>query len=152
MGSLLLCLAALTAVLPAFAQDASLLDDGPDRVQKAIAAAQKEGSLTLYTSFAERDLRPLLGAFEKRYGIKVRVWRSQSEKVLQRTLNEATGRRYEVDAVHMALEMETLHREKILQPVAPPQSAELLPARFGRIRNGSRRISRSGCRPTTPSS
>jgi len=129
VGSLRLCFAALTAVLPAFAQDASLLGyDGPDRVQKAIAAAQKEGSLTLYTSFAERDLRPLLGAFEKRYGIKVRVWRSQSEKVLQRTLNEATGRRHEVDAVHTsALEMETLHREKILQRVAPPQSAELLP-------------------------
>jgi iron(III) transport system substrate-binding protein len=73
VGSRLLCLAALTAVLPTFGQDASLLGyDGPDRVQKAIAAAQKEGSFTLYTSFAEKDLPPLLGAFEKRYGIKVR--------------------------------------------------------------------------------
>jgi iron(III) transport system substrate-binding protein len=119
----------LALAVPVLSQDASLLGyEGPDRVQKALAAAQKEGSFTLYTSFAEKDLPPLLGAFEKRYGIKVRVWRSQSEKVLQRTLNEATGRRYEVDAVHTsALEMEALHRERILQPVAPPHSAELLP-------------------------
>src|SRR6185503_10903138 len=82
---------------------------------------------TLYTSLAEKDLAPLLGAFERRYGIKVRVWRSASEKVLQRTLTEASGRRYEVDAIHTsALEMEALHREKILQQVAPPRSAELL--------------------------
>jgi iron(III) transport system substrate-binding protein len=121
-------LALLAATLSAFAQDASLLRyDGPDRVRKVMAAAQKEGSFTLYTSFAEKDLPPLLGAFEKKYGIKVRLWRSASEKVLQRTVAEAAARRYEVDAVHTsALEMEALHREKILQPVAPPYSAELL--------------------------
>jgi iron(III) transport system substrate-binding protein len=128
MRRLVLCLAVWAAALPVFAQDASLLRyEGPDRVQKAIAAAQQEGSFTLYTSFAEKDLPPLVGAFEKRYGIKVKLWRSASEKVLQRTLTESTGRRYEVDAVHTsALEMEALHREKILQRVAPPHSAELL--------------------------
>jgi iron(III) transport system substrate-binding protein len=125
---LVILLAVLGAALPVFAQDASLLlYEGADRVQKVIAAAQKEGSFTLYTSFAEKDLPPLVGAFEKRYGIKVKVWRSASEKVLQRTLTEATGRRYEVDAIHTsALEMEALHREKILQRVAPPASADLL--------------------------
>jgi iron(III) transport system substrate-binding protein len=124
----ILYLLGLTAAIPVFGQDASLLRyEGPDRVQKVIAAAQKEGSFTLYTSFAEKDLPPLVGAFEKRYGIKVKVWRSASEKVLQRTLTEATGRRYEVDAIHTsALEMEALHREKILQQVAPPASADLL--------------------------
>src|SRR5688572_4181508 len=119
MRRLVLCLAVLAAALPVLAQDASLLRyDGPDRVQKLMAAAQKEGSLTLYTSFAEKDLPPLIGAFETRYGVKVKVWRSASEKVLQRALTETTGRRYEVDAIHTAaLEMEALHREKILQPV-----------------------------------
>ncbi len=117
----------LAVSIPAFAQDSLLRYEGPDRVQKALAAAQKEGTFTLYTSFADKDLPPLLGAFEKRYGIKVRVWRAASEKVLQRTLAEAAGRRYEVDAVHTsALEMEALHREQILQPVAPPHAAELL--------------------------
>src|SRR2546426_4034435 len=87
-------LAALATAAPAFAQGAKM------------AAARKEGSLTLYTSFAEKDLPPLLGAFEKKYGIKVRLWRSASEKVLQRTVAETSARRYEVDAVHTsALEM-----------------------------------------------
>ena len=126
MRALLLCLSLCACAV--LAQDGSLLRyQGADRVQKAAVAAQKEGALTLYTSFAEKDLPPLLGAFEKRYGIKVRVWRSASEKVLQRTLTEASARRYEVDAVHTsALEMEALHREKILQQVAPPHSADLL--------------------------
>jgi iron(III) transport system substrate-binding protein len=123
-----LSLAMLVSALSAFAQDASLLRyDGPDRARKLAAAAQKEGSFTLYTSFAEKDLPPLTRAFEKRYGVKVRVWRANSEKVVQRTLAEAAARRYEVDAVHSsALEMEALHREKILQPVALPHSTKLI--------------------------
>ena len=116
------------AAAAAFAQDASLLRyEGADRVQKALPAAQKEGTLTLYTSFAEKDLPPLLGAFEKRYGVKVKVWRSASEKVLQRTVIETRAGRHEVDAVHTsALEMEAMYREQVLQSVAAPQSVQLL--------------------------
>ena len=127
-SSLVLFLAALTTTLPAFAQDTSLLRyDGPDRAPKLAAAAQKEGSFTLYTSFAEKDLPPLTASFEKKYGVRANVWRAGSEKVLQRTLAEAAARRYEVDAVHSsALEMETLYREKILQPVSSPYSTELI--------------------------
>ncbi|TMH68391.1 MAG: extracellular solute-binding protein [Betaproteobacteria bacterium] len=101
--------------------------DGPDRGRKLIAAAQKEGSFALYTSFAEKDLPTLTVQFEKKYGVKVNVWRAGSEKVLQRTLIEAAAKRHEVDAIHSsALEMETLHREKILQPVTSPYSTELI--------------------------
>jgi iron(III) transport system substrate-binding protein len=110
----------------AIAQDL-LRYEGADRVEKALAAARKEGSLTLYTSFAEKDLPPLVGAFEKRYGIKASVWRSASENVLQRTVTEVRAGRHEVDAVHTsAIEMEALSREGILQPVAPPHGAKLL--------------------------
>ena len=116
----------LAAAPAALAQDL-LRYEGADRVRTALPLAQKEGTLTLYTSFAERDLPPLLGAFEKRYGIKVRLWRSASENVLQRTLAEAAAGRREVDAVHTsAIEMEALYRENILQPVAPPPGARLL--------------------------
>ena len=121
--ALIICLAPGPAAL---AQDL-LRYEGADRVEKALPAARKEGSLTLYTSFAEKDLPPLLDAFEKRYGIKVRVWRSASENVLQRTVTEARAGRHEVDAVHSsAIEMEALYREGILQPVAPPHGAKLL--------------------------
>jgi iron(III) transport system substrate-binding protein len=128
MRGLVLALAALATALPGFAQDASFARyDGSDRAQKLLAAAQKEGSFTLYTSFAEKDLPPLTVAFEKKYGVKVKVWRAGSEKVLQRTLAETAARRYEIDAIHSsALEMETLHREKILQPVTSPYATELI--------------------------
>src|SRR6266705_465944 len=124
MSRWVLFLAALTTALSGFAQDTSLLRyDGPDRARKLIAAAQKEGSFALYTSFAEKDLPTLTVLFEEKYGVKVKVWRSGSEKVLQRTVAEAAARRHEVDAIHSsALEMETLHREKMLQAVASPYS------------------------------
>ena len=125
MRAFLLCLA---IAVPAFGQDATLLRyDGADRLQKLIPAAKKEGSFMLYTSFAEKDLPPLIAAFEKRYGVKVNVWRSASEKVLQRAVIETGAGRHEFDAVHTsALEMEALYREKILQPVAPAHGVELL--------------------------
>jgi iron(III) transport system substrate-binding protein len=128
MNRLLVFLAALLAAAPAVAQDASLLAyEGADRVQKSLPLALKEGALTLYTSFAEKDLPPLLGAFEKRYGIKVTVWRSASEKVLQRAVIETRAGRYDADAIHTsALEMEAMVREQVLQPVAPPKDVELL--------------------------
>ena len=114
---------------PALAQDAALLNyAGADREQKILTAAKKEGGLTLYTSIAEKDIAPLLGPFEKKYGIKVRTWRAGSDKVLQRTVTETSGKRYEVDAIHIsAPEMEALHLEKILQPVTAPVFASLLP-------------------------
>lgn len=113
----------------AAAQDYSLLKyRGADRAQKIVAAARKEGTLTLYTSIAEKDIPPLVGAFEKKYGIKVRVWRAGSDKVLQRTLTETAGKRYEADAIHIsAPELEALHLEQMLQPVSTPFSADLLP-------------------------
>src|SRR5436853_5852925 len=118
----------LAVAIPAFAQDASLLRyEGADRLQKVLPAAKREGTLMLYTSFAEKDLPPLTAAFEKRYGIKVSVWRAASEKVLQRAVIETNAGRHDFDVVHTsALEMEALYREKILQPRAPAHGVELL--------------------------
>src|SRR5207247_2026787 len=66
--------------------------------------------------------------FEKKHHIKIDIWRAGTDKVLQRTLSEAAARRFEVDAIHFgSTEMEALHREKILQPVASPHFKELIP-------------------------
>jgi iron(III) transport system substrate-binding protein len=123
----MLLAAALAA--PALAQDPALLNySGADRSAKILAAAQKEGALTLYTSIAEKDIAPLVGPFEKKYNIKVKVWRAGTDKVLQRTITETNGKRYEVDAIHIsAPEMEALHLEKLLQPVTAPVFASLVP-------------------------
>ena len=128
IGRLGLALALLATALPALAQDASLLlYTGPDRAQKILAAAKKEGTLTLYTTLAANNLRALIGPFEEKYGIKVNIWRAPTEKVMQRTVTEAAGGRYEVDAIHFGSpQMEALHREKILQPVKSPVFAELV--------------------------
>lgn len=129
-------LAFLAAVpgLPAWAQTgagpgASLaLYGGPDRLQRIVAAAQKEGSLTLYTSIAAADLPALIGPFEKKYGVKVNVWRASTVNVLQRTISEAAAKRFDADAIHMsAPEMEALYRGKLLQPVASPNFTKLIP-------------------------
>ena len=102
--------------------------EGADRLEKIAAAARKEGSLTLYTTIAEKDLPVLLKPFEQKYGIKVNVWRAGTDKVLQRTLAETAAKRYDVDAVHMGSpELEALAREKVLQPVNTPAYQQLLP-------------------------
>jgi iron(III) transport system substrate-binding protein len=124
-----LALAAMAMAMPCFAQDYSLLQyEGADRNDKLIAAAKKEGSFTLYTSIAEKDVPPLVGPFEKKYGIKVKVWRAGSDKVLQRTLTEAQAKRHEVDLIHFSgPELEALHREKVLQPVKSPYFKDMVP-------------------------
>ena len=102
--------------------------EGADRLERITAAAKKEGTLTLYTTIAEKDLPALIKPFESRYGIKVVVWRAGTDKVLQRTLAEAAAGRHEVDVVHFGSpEMEALSREKVLQPVATPAYRHLQP-------------------------
>jgi iron(III) transport system substrate-binding protein len=101
---------------------------GPDRMEKITAAAKKEGSVTLYTTFAEKDQPALIHPFEAKYGVKVNIWRAGTDKVLQRTLAEAAARKYNVDLIHFGSpEMEALSREKILQPVNSPVHKDLQP-------------------------
>ena len=135
-GCLVLLLLAFTIGIPAFAQSSKeiaaadiALYSGADRDQRLIAAAKKEGSLLLYTSMLEKNIRRIAADFEEKYGIKVNIWRAGKNKVLQRTITEARGGRFEVDVVHNpSPEMEALHREKLLQPVESPYYKELVPA------------------------
>jgi iron(III) transport system substrate-binding protein len=81
-------------------------------------AARKEGSLTLYTSNAAPTIQALSADFEKRYGVRVNVWRASSAKVLQRLTAEKKANRWDFDAVSVsAQELEALYREGLLQEV-----------------------------------
>jgi iron(III) transport system substrate-binding protein len=116
-----------------FAQIPTLADlafySGPDRTQRLVAGAKREGSLTLYTSLTVDDMKIFGGAFEKKYGVKINLWRSSSEDILQRAVVEARGGRFDVDAIETsAAEMESLHREQLLQEIKSPYLAELSPA------------------------
>src|SRR5438552_6097070 len=90
---LLACAAGTTA----FAQHnlSPALDEGADRSARLVANAKREGSLSLYASMAEKDLIRLVSEFERRYAIKVKVWRSGKNNVLRRAVTEAHAGRFE---------------------------------------------------------
>ena len=102
---------------------------GPDRRQRLLEGARKEGTLNLYTSLTVEDMTVLNAAFEKAYGIKVRMWRASCDKVLQRVLAEFKAGRSEVDIIECnAPPLEAMHREGVLQAVRSPWQADLIPA------------------------
>ena len=125
----LACGAAAACAAAALAADVSPARlEGPDRARILAEGAKREGSVTLYSSVADRDLRRLVAEFERRYGIKVNVYRAGKDKVLSRVMTEARGGRNDVDVIHNpSPEMEVLHREKLLQPVVSPAHAALIP-------------------------
>ena len=73
--------------------------EGPDREKRLIEGAKKEGELMFYSSIPVEDIAALTAAFDKKYGVKVKVWRADSEGLLQRIVNEAKARRFEVDVM-----------------------------------------------------
>jgi len=84
--------------------------------------------VNVYSSMAEKDLRRLVTEFERRHGVKVNLWRSGKNRILQRVLSEARAGRHEVDVIHNpSPEMEALHREKLLKAVDSPLHANLIP-------------------------
>ena len=101
---------------------------GADRMQKLIDGAKKEGEITIYTSAPSDDMTALTAAFEKKYGIKAKVWRASSEKVLGRGITEARGNRFDADVYETnGPELEALHREKLLQVVKSANLGDLVP-------------------------
>jgi iron(III) transport system substrate-binding protein len=90
-------------------------------------AARKEGSVNVYTSNAAPTIQALVADFEKRYGVRVNLWRASSIKVLQRLAAEKKANRWEFDAVSVSgLEIEALYREGLLQEIQSPLHAEML--------------------------
>jgi iron(III) transport system substrate-binding protein len=123
--------AALSAA-PAFAQSSRLAEiaayQGADRQQRLIEGAKKEGELMFYSSIPVEDIAVLTAAFDKKYGVKVKVWRADSEGFLQRIVSEAKAKRDEVDVMAgSSSALEPLHREKLLQEVKSPYLADLIP-------------------------
>jgi ABC-type Fe3+ transport system substrate-binding protein len=86
--ALALTVAALVPVTMAQAQtgDAILTYKGPDREQKLIDGAKKEGSVVLYSAMiANQALRPIQDGFKKKYPfINMSFWRADSEDILQK--------------------------------------------------------------------
>ena len=127
-----------TLALPAaWAQDrtaankAIYMYKGADREARLLAGAKKEAQVSIYTSLNTKDSGPITDAFEKKYGVKTLLWRSSSEKVLQRAVTEARAGRYQCDVLETnGPEMEALYREKLLSEFFSPHFKDLPPAAF----------------------
>jgi iron(III) transport system substrate-binding protein len=128
-----LMLSALLSVSNTMAQTSNTVAklasyNGPDREHVLVEGAKKEGGLTLYTSQQLADTNPIIEAFEKKYGLKVTVWRAGPDAVVPRVVNEARSKRHEFDVVETEGQaLEALHREQQLQVVQTPLLKSLLP-------------------------
>ncbi len=98
---------------------------GADRDEKLVKNAQKEGVLSLYTVLNLKDTGPLLEAFEKKYGIKVNMWRGGGEQLVQRATTEAKANRHTVDVVQLGSGIEMLYREKLLEEFHSPNFKDI---------------------------
>ncbi|HYX91375.1 MAG TPA: extracellular solute-binding protein [Myxococcaceae bacterium] len=106
---------------------------GADRERRLIAGARSEGGLTLYSTMTLEDASPLLAAFEKKYGIKVSMWRGTNQKLVQRALAEARAGNPAADAFEGSGHgMEILHREGLLERFWSPAFADIPAEAFPR--------------------
>ena len=132
------CLLLPAAAVQAQIKSASagiLMYQGADREQRVLAEARKEGTLTLYTSLNPKDAAPIVDAFQKKYNIKVAIWRAGGEKLIERAITEARAGRYTPDVLESdGVEMEILAREKLLQEFHSPNFKDLPPAAFTKER------------------
>jgi iron(III) transport system substrate-binding protein len=129
----ILCAAAAFVLVAsaAFAQQGGVDElasyQGPDRQQRLVEGAKREKELTFYSSIPPADISAVVAAFDKKYGLKVKVWRADSEGFLQRVLNEARARRFEVDVMAgSSSALEPLYREGLLQKVKSPSLANII--------------------------
>jgi iron(III) transport system substrate-binding protein len=110
-------------LLPVLLLSVAALAQAPTGVAER---ARREGALTLYTSLAPTESKPLADAFERKYGVKVQLWRALSEEVVQRVITEAKGHRYSVDVIETnGPEMEMIAREKLLNGAWTPDRLNL---------------------------
>jgi ABC-type Fe3+ transport system substrate-binding protein len=130
-----LFVAALSAAVlssSALAQSRELADlasyQKPDRTERLIAGAKKEGAVSLYTSLVAEDTAPVMAAFKSQYGLDVAVWRGSTEAIVQRALVESRAGRCPADVFHSGPPaLEPLHREGLLQAIRSPAAAGVMP-------------------------
>ena len=122
-----MALAAMAWAASAMGQVPLAAYEGADRLEKLHQAAKKEGSLLWYTTTPTEYASLLVEPFEKRYGIKVNVWRARSELILQRVLTETRSGRPLADVVQsISPPMEALRREGHLLAIRSPHHKDLV--------------------------
>ena len=90
---------------------------GQERRDTLLKDAKAEGEVSLYTSMTSDVAGAVTKAFTDQTGIKVNLYRADSETVLQRILQEASANHAGADVVETdALEMASLGHEQLVEP------------------------------------
>lgn len=104
------------------------LDARPDRAHRLLEGARREGEVNVYTSLTASTAAKVKADFERRFGVRVNLWRASSENILQRVTTEARAGRSDFDIVETnGPEMEAIQREKLLQRVESSHFRDLIP-------------------------
>jgi len=90
----------------------------PDREQVLLDGAKKEGRMMWYTSLTGGPNQEVPKAFEAKYpGIRVDVYRGDSDAIIQRVLQEAQAKRYLVDTIETTFPiLKVMQEYKLLTP------------------------------------
>src|SRR4026208_1310942 len=131
-GLLMILLAVFLSTTPASAQTAkpvSIADlaayNKPDREKMLYEGAKKEGKLMWYTSLTGGPNTDAPKIFEAKYpGIKVEVYRGDSDALIARIVQEAQAKRYIVDTVETTFPiLKVMQEYKLLAPYGSPHLA-----------------------------
>ena len=92
-----------------------------------IAAAKKEGAVTIYTSLVINQVaQPLADAFGKKYGIKATPVRADTNELIRRVIDEAKAGRPQCDVFDGTTTVPALKRENLVLKWLP-ETAKNLP-------------------------
>ena len=116
-----------SALASAQESDNILTYTGPDRTERLIAGAKREGQVTYYSAMiVNQALRPLTAAFQKKYPfIKMTFWRADSEDIQTRMSAEIRAKKLVVDVAEGTGIGELAVRSGLAQEAWSPQLADI---------------------------
>ncbi|GHH83839.1 hypothetical protein GCM10018793_46900 [Streptomyces sulfonofaciens] len=103
----------------------------PRAQQRARAAelARQEGTLRVYTSLTDDVSNVVQKEFQRQFGVRISMFRANSETILQRVLQESQARKPAADAVESDfLEMTELGEQHVLADYTGPGLARVAPS------------------------
>jgi iron(III) transport system substrate-binding protein len=116
----------LVAARSALAQ--GTLPSGEVIADKAlIDAAKKEGQVTYYFTTSSEPSEKVLAAFEKRFGLKVNLFRNSGTKLYERFVAESRSGSHQADVMEHSdvVAVERLRAEGFVAPYEPPAAAKI---------------------------
>jgi iron(III) transport system substrate-binding protein len=98
----------------------------PDREKVLYEGAKKEGKLMWYTSLTGGPNSDAPKVFEAKYpGVKLEVYRGDSDAIIQRVLQEAQAKRFLVDTIETTFPvLKVMQENKLLAPYFSPHLAQ----------------------------